>query len=480
MPLTNPLEMLEIMDQVALYLEDEDLTRCVCVSKSWRDIFLPHRWRVVVRGFMVDFLVTDYFGPDRDDMYNHRHLIQDLSLIGEIAGLDEYIYPNLRDLQIDLAEAANASSDRVSMDLFKMAPLLVNLSLGSVEVAPAIWESLAAHPHIRKLGLNNVRIKAVDALGFWEACRRLESLEMDYVTIEGGGVPRDLVFDRLCNLAMRITDKMDEAKQMDLILQSPNLRCLDWNVGPFKSSNGGTLIHHPIRNHHWPHFNKLHMSCHLSDADLASILGGIGNIVDLHLSHCLSGLQAPMALSLHFNTLVKVDLGVCTWADSSMILDILCSCPRLEVLQAKDVFAKDIAEHGPWVCQQLRKLKLCFRVEESEQDLQRLIFERLSALVQLEELIMWLSMSDNAYGVLKFRLECGLGLLASLQQLTTLRFFRDSASEYVPQLGMDEVTWMVDNWKKLKSIKGRLNSDQLIESQLQRTIECHDIEIWLT
>lgn len=119
-------------------------------------------------------------------------------------------------------------------------------------------------------------------------------------------------------------------------------------------------------------------------------------------------------------------------------------------------------------------------MEESEQDLQRLIFERLSALVQLEELIMWLSMSENAYGVLKFRLECGLGLLASLQQLTTLRFFRDSASEYVPQLGMDEVTWMVDNWKKLKSIKGRLNSDQLIESQLQRTIECHDIEIWIT
>lgn len=91
-------------------------------------------------------------------------------------------------------------------------------------------------------------------------------------------------------------------------------------------------------------------------------------------------MEASRALSIHFSTLVKVDLG--GYWNSYPPLDVLCLCPRLEVLKVLDVVADDIAEQGPWVCQQLRELTY-FRFY---QDLEQLVFERLSKLPQLEQL----------------------------------------------------------------------------------------------
>jgi len=66
----------------------------------------------------------------------------------------------------------------------------------------------------------------------------------------------------------------------------------------------------------------------------------------------------------------------------------------------------------------------------------------------------------------------GLGQLASLQELSTVIFSGDVASRnYEPQLGMEEVAWMADNWKKLKKIGGSLNKDVQMEPQLVATIE---------
>lgn len=92
------------------------------------------------------------------------------------------------------------------------------------------------------------------------------------------------------------------------------------------------------------------------------------------------------ALSLHFSTLVKVELGY--FSGSFIILEILCLCSRLEVLHAGSVSAKHVVEREPWVCQQLRELEIWFQFEESEQDLHQLVFERLSTLIRLDRLKM--------------------------------------------------------------------------------------------
>ncbi|KAF9363057.1 hypothetical protein BGX34_005004 [Mortierella sp. NVP85] len=477
MPPKNPLEIPEITDQVASLLQCNDLARCVRVSKNWRDIFLPHRWRTVRVGFEDYRNRTGYFGPKEDDAYNHRYLIQDLCLMGVFAGLVGHDYPNLRRLWISRGDAKNA----LSLDLIKMSPFLVHLDMAAVKVAPTFWEALSSLSHIRSLYLYDFKMDADSAPRFWQACKQLENLEMMNVTLDRGA-PRDMEFNRLRTLSMMMTFVLDEAEQLSLALQSPNLETFEWDIGPFTNIRERTLIHHPIQSNHWRRLNKLHMGCDLQNADLASILEGIGygfgNVIDLRLGRCQWGAQTSKAITQHFSTLVKVDLAECYSGSSSSILDMLCCCPRLEVLLARNVSAREIAARGPWVCQQLQELRICFQVGESDLDLCPLVFKRLSTLTRLERLDLWFpNYRYSDHGVLKFRLDCGMEHLASLRQLSTLRFFMDSFHEYIPQFGMDEVAWIVDNWKKLKRISGCFNSDPLIESEVKEAFESSGVTI---
>jgi hypothetical protein len=147
----------------------------------------------------------------------------------------------------------------------------------------------------------------------------------------------------------------------------------------------------------------------------------------------------------------------------------------LEVLTARSILAKDIAEAGPWSCQKLRQLKICFQFGESEQNLQPLVFERLSTLTRLEWLTLYYPDGGNE-GVLEFRQTCGLEHLASLQQLTTLDFDINSSYErYIPQISMVEVEWMTVHWEKLQRIRGCLNRDPLEDAKLKHALRLHGI-----
>lgn len=474
----NPLDIPEITSTVGLYLEGGDLASCVQVSRIWRDMFLSHRWRTVRVGINPEKRHIEFLGPNPEALYVHRHLIQDLTLFGQVAVPDEYEYPNLRHLQVDMGDNMD-SNESISMDLTMTFPHLVKLGLDYVQTGSAFWEALSAHQHIRSMRLWCIRVEFVDTPRFWDVCRKLESLELSRVEIEGEGISKDVVFDRLRELVMWDISGLEERGQLDLIVQSPMLESLEWWLGSLMDSEL-KLTDQPLRNNHWPHLNKLHINCDLQDTDVASILqsvgNGHGNIVDLRLGYL--GEEGSRVLRSHYSALVKVDFASFHSASSSLILEILCCCPRLEILRAKDVLAKVIAEHRPWVCQQLRELEICFRVGDSDRDLQSLIFERLSTLVRLEHLTMNSFLRSNiADGVLEFRLEYGLRQLASLQQLTWLVFgIRSRNAPYFPQLGMDEAAWIVDNWKNLKQMKGRLHSDKAVDIQLRSIFKSHGID----
>jgi len=477
MVLTSPLEIQEIADLVATFLEGKDLASCVRVSKGWQDTFLPHRWRVIRVGFTMETWSDIRFGPDRHDTYTHRHLIQDLSLVNEIAGLDKYHYQNLRRLMIhniDLHPAYRL----VSTDLITMGPLLVDLELHGVDAPPAFWEALSTHPHVRNMTLQQIKLKADDTPVFWRACMRMESLRMHHVNTRDGGRPKNVVFNRLRKLVMTGTDSSRHYPyHSDLILQSPMLKSLEMSI-PFLP-----LVKDELLNSHWPPLTKLHISSYLQDTEVASILNRVGNgrgsIADLRLYRCDMRTQASSALSLLFGTLVYVSLGR-QCSSSSTILDVLCGCPRLEILlTVGSVLAGDIAGRGPWICQQLRELKIWFRFEESEQNLHQLVFERLSTLVRLEQLTIehpLISHTGHKEGLV-FRFDFGLERLASLQQLTDLSFGPGRVRGRFPQLGMGKAAWMVDNWKKLKRIKGCLNSNNEIRARLVGAFESHGISV---
>ena len=109
------------------------------------------------------------------------------------------------------------------------------------------------------------------------------------------------------------------------------------------------------------------------------------------------------------------------------------------------ILANDIAKGGPWICQQLRELAIGIRVKETEQDLQPLIFERLSTLVRLTTLDMSFGYRDTGEGL--------------LDNGTTVKPWQ--------QLETEDVEWMIGNWKKLEAIYGGLNRDREVDAQLK-------------
>lgn len=124
-------------------------------------------------------------------------------------------------------------------------------------------------------------------------------------------------------------------------------------------------------------------------------------------------------------------------------------------------------------------------VEESERDLQSLVFERLSTLTRLEVLSMLPPPMDaDDMNVLEFRLDCGMDKLAGLQRMVSLYFdvfnptwpMDHEGTPYYPQLEVDEVAWMMEHWKRLEKIRGHLNTDEHVEALLRSELESHGID----
>ncbi|KAG0226642.1 hypothetical protein BGX31_007224 [Mortierella sp. GBA43] len=389
-----------------------------------------------------------------------------------LAGLDKYRYPSLRKLIVDFSFGAMDPEREIFLEFTEMFPFLTSLTLKDVKVGAASWFILSTHSCISNLILKRIRIKAGDVTAFWEACTNVDNLTLDRVIIEGEGAPSAMVFGKLRKLVLRLSWMPSPTDQISLILQCPGLEAVQWEYNNATTlDNHPTIITEPIPFEYWPQLENLTVDCHLHDADLKSLLEGAvhgqGGLVQLALANCHLEGQSSRVLSCHFSTLVELDLWRCCIVSSRMIRDILCSCPRLESLKAKSVCVKDIAEGGPWVCQQLRDLEICFVVGKPDQDLQQDVFERLSTLVRLESLTMLPPDLYPNVGVLEFQLENGLGQLEGLRHMRSLVFGGVAPKCYIPQLGMSEIAWMKLHWSQLKYLKGILNKDLQVAIKLR-------------
>jgi hypothetical protein len=221
---TGPLEIQEIVDLVVSYLKRNDIKTCVHVSKSWRRMFLPYRWRIVTAGSNVEtYGGTSPIGPKQDAISNHRHLIRDLSLFNKVRGYDEYHYPNLRRLVIDMSRHASKSNPLL-MNITTMAPMLADLTLVGVTAPSTFWETLSTHPSIRHLDLAYLSLDVDDASGLWRTCIKLESLQMANVGIDDRCRPENVVFAQLRQLRLHSPDFLEGSSyHMNLMLQSPML-----------------------------------------------------------------------------------------------------------------------------------------------------------------------------------------------------------------------------------------------------------------
>jgi hypothetical protein len=395
---------------------------------------------------------------------------------GDFCEDDMCPHPNLRHLKIyhhSTSVDVHTSEDIFNWDLAGISPLLNRLEIDDLSLDRRSCQRLLEHTHLRNLDLWKVIIMPDAVQDIWEAFKNLETLSMSCIIFEGNcpPIPTETVFTRLRTLIMKDVCGMSHSQQLYMVLRCPILESFKLKINALKAR---MMIKHPVRKDRWSQLDNLNIPMSPGDEELASILERIGNCFEnvscLHLIDGKFGPRSLKALSPYFSNLVDLRL---TFSNSSIILDVLCSCPTLEILHGQDILANDIAQGGPWVCQQLLELKIGIRAEETEQDLQPMVFERLSTLVRLTTLDMNGTFSGN--GVLEFRLDCGLGKLASLRELRTVVFYYGSMFERTQRLEMKDVEWMIDNWKRLEGIYGHLNWDPEVETQLMDLLDDHGI-----
>ncbi|KAF9905860.1 hypothetical protein EC991_001265 [Linnemannia zychae] len=188
-----------------------------------------------------------------------------------------------------------------------------------------------------------------------------------------------------------------------------------------------------------------------------------------------------------FGSVKILALSGCDKFTSSMALEVLSSCHQLEDFEAPFVYIRDLrATHQPWVCRGMRRLKVIFIDDENDsgysgndepgavdgvrKNSSLLVFEHLSTLHQLEVLDIsprniWFRSdpSTNKPKGPQFRLDLGLGLLATLTQLKGL------CLDHTKQdLRKGDVEWMLNQWPRLRKFSGQLSLslDSTTEAEL--------------
>ncbi|KAF9100716.1 hypothetical protein BGX27_000274 [Mortierella sp. AM989] len=467
MTAVRPIELPETMFRIAHFLEKHDLVQCICVCKLWNELLLSLVWEEVIiagggpRGRAI--------GPSIDDLKQHRELVHTLEVHDNIPGRYTMIFPNLHTLELGPgleAEEPTALGDPTA--LIMLNPSLTHLRISSLDrylLAP-FWRAVSTLSSLKSLDLTELGVE-FDIEVFWIACANLESLRLRYSMFSDRNYG-DKLFTQLRSLVINSCETEDHSQHLELIRRCPNLEELTWYLG--MEPQALKAFANETARGLWPRLGMLRLGYDISDDLLGPIIAGIQKITRLDMCDNGFGQLSFQALAHHFPTLVELDLQNCPNLIGAMLCEVMCSCSHLKKLWIGSITAKDIIESRPWVCHSLTTLQIRILFRESEQDLQPLIFERLSYLTQLETLDISRSLEKRPHKTLDFRLRSGLGMLASLKSIRNINVFQTA------QLLMEEeVRWMLEHWKNLDRFNGDLNQDTQLNEILVSMLRARGI-----
>jgi hypothetical protein len=279
----------------------------------------------------------------------------------------------------------------------------------------------------------------------------------------------------------------------------PQLKHLTWNASSFSSTSlslsASALLlefRQAIEQNHWPYLDSLDF-CKLyiskpGGKELTLLLQDFPNrLTALRLESCQFNIRSLRLLKdPKFDSLRILKLFSGCGVTSKMALDILTSCPRIEVFRSTHIYVGDVDPSQPWVCKRLRSLTVCFIHREStpsRAELDLNVYAQLAKMTDLTRLdlgqySMGYTTSDpefhlmDAINTLDLRLKAGLGHLSTLSKL---RFFGFAFSFQVT--GEAELLWMMEHWKELRTLVGQLGG--IVWSAL-RAMEARGVEYRLS
>ncbi|KAK3818539.1 MAG: hypothetical protein J3Q66DRAFT_174371 [Benniella sp.] len=463
----NPLGLPEIRSMVGRHLDQPDLARCSQVSKSWHASFLPLVWSTVsIRP------EPTHRNPSLEVFNRYSQYVKNLSYT--VDAPHEYRStpcPRLLDLLVYVTQppANQPRIDTILIDI-PQHERLRSLCIEGDEMSRIIWKP-AHHLHnLSKLDLNHLEIEPQDSTTFWGLCTQLEELMTINVGVE---LPvQSITFDRLQQLGLSLRPRISIERQLDFIIQCPNLAYLDWMYFDSETVSTYTRRFKP-GTCAWPNLREFSLAgLDFTDEQLARIIGAMRDLKKLCVHRGEVGPHFLAALNPHFPSLRSLEISKCRELTPALTSYILASCSHLESLAVAPWMSQDIIDSPPWICESsLEVLTAAFLFPHGDDadHHQRQVLQRIARLTNLKEVTLSQSHDTDARD-LDLRLDNGLELLATWKQLEKFSFHAG-----IHHLSARDVEWMIDNWENLEEVEGHFdqdNKDELIVMFEAAGIDC--------
>ncbi|KAG0290471.1 hypothetical protein BGZ96_006059 [Linnemannia gamsii] len=513
----------EIRPFIGKFLDTKAIQACLLVSRSFHQSFEPILWqKVVIRHPKPDTALVQQRVPvDVEALKTRTRDVHNYVIHDDVSSeFYELSFPHLKRLQ--LTDSTSAASSRTiknddnnrrpaiyqkrvadQTQLVRLNPTTRTLVVTDLPTTPdtEFWETIHStwvSPQILH-ATGPVASTEETANAFWRACTRFAELTLLRITVKDSHILSTLTFPRVRHLNLETiysaqTHCLEAEDHLVLVKACPQLKHLTWNASASSWSSTSSFLgkfRQAIEQNHWPYLDSLDF-CYLyhkpSGKELALLLQDFPNrLTALRLENCQFNMRSLRLLKdRKFESLRILKLLSGCGVTSKMTLEILTSCPNIEVFRSTHIFAGDVDPSQPWVCKRLRSLTVCFLHKESTPNraaLDQNVYTQLAKMTDLTRLdlgqySMGYTTFDSefhlmdAMNTLDLRLKAGLGQLSTLRKL---RFFGFAYSFQVT--GGAELSWMMEHWKELRTLVGQLDG---VERSALRAMEARGLEYRLS
>ncbi|KAK3810144.1 MAG: hypothetical protein J3Q66DRAFT_373186 [Benniella sp.] len=452
----NPLNVPDILWKVPQHVTGRSLLACVQVSKTWYQAFLPQIWKD------IELTKNKPHPPGAIRGYMYSRFVKTLrircALKREHSNL---ILPNLASLTVE-----NANWDETLFKLVGNYPLLIHLDVRRyIGACSTRFLGILVGLHsLRDVKLMGLEVNDINANTFWQLCAQLERLDVSFQRISIQDIHPAMQFPRMRELRASDFPVGNVPWILEFMQRCPGLRSL----GSLAQDANQLLIPRVtplVCTRTWPHLQSIALWTFSRDEDdVASILAGMERIIAFEALLLVFTSRMINLLRPHFGNLQTLDLFTAPGFTSAMAQEVMSSCPSLTTFKGCNIRAIDIIRGEPWVCLKLKVLELRLRTNPlTLGQSQPLVFEQLSKLTLLQELYVVAWKTDGI--MLDLRFECGLGRLSTLRSLR----FLDLTHATMHPMQHVEMEWILDHWKNLERVLGRLDTQNQAQDMVLKT-----------
>ncbi|KAF9094164.1 hypothetical protein BGX27_001509 [Mortierella sp. AM989] len=469
------MDLPELRDQLANYLDIAELASAAAVCKSWNATFTPFLYRVVE---WSNATLT----PSTEALEKNGEYVKRTYAFKEPFGLPFESFIHLEELHLRLFEYSQETWRQLSnvFSQFSRVERVEIYTTSTTEMPIEFTTNLLSCPSVKNLAVSFAKFgeKATEQL--LDACVRLEQLTLNADDVTHlRSFDQWEVFPAMHSLHLSLNLGMTMYHQLQWIKRCPRLESLSW------TANGSDAF--PVSEF----CETLSTACPLikdlsldetllPDRDVSQIISSCARLTTLKVFESGFGPISFQSCSSHFAFLTQLDIRRCQHSTSAMSQGIMTSCPNLTYFCASFLDARDIlgiveviqsaeetaqptdmamtttvAHSQDWVCLNLRSLTLFLcGLEGKPSEWQHQVLRQLGRLEKLDFLTIgpYDFHMDGTRDGIDLRLEAGLGILGNLKLLE--RFCFDGLHQ---EMSENDLLWMLEAWPELMRVEGKVH-----------------------